>query len=68
MTTRQRADASNYYRSATSADLARFDSSAVCGNLADAMKNATVLLPPPKVDHPVELMDSVILEDEAPTE
>ena len=67
MTTRQNADASNYYRSATSADLARIDSSAVCGNLADAMRNATVLLPPPKVEHAVKVIDPDKLQVSAPT-
>ncbi len=43
------ADASFYYREDTRADVARMDSSAVCGNLADAMKNATVLFPPPQI-------------------
>lgn len=37
------ADASFYYREDATADIASIDSSAVCGNLADAMKNAIVL-------------------------
>ncbi len=43
------ADASFYYHEDAKADVARMDSSAVYGNLADAMKNATVLLPRPKI-------------------
>ena len=43
------ADASFYYHEDTAADLARMDSSAMYGNLADAMKNATVRLPSPQV-------------------
>ena len=43
------ADASFYYYEDATADVARMDSSAVCGNLADAMKNATVLFPTPKI-------------------
>ena len=43
------ADASFYYREDATADVARMDSSAVYGNLADAMKNATVLLPLPQI-------------------
>ena len=39
------ADASFYYHDSTASDIARMDSSAVCGNLADAMKNGTVLMP-----------------------
>ncbi len=43
------ADASFYYHEDAAADIARMDSSAMYGNLADAMKNATVLLPPPQI-------------------
>ena len=43
------ADASFYYHEDATADVARMDSSAVNGNLADAMKNATVLFPSPQI-------------------
>lgn len=43
------ADTSFYYHEDATADVARMDSSAVYGNLADAMKNATVLFPPPHI-------------------
>ena len=43
------ADASFYYREDARADLASMDSSAVYGNLADVMKNATILFPPPQI-------------------
>ncbi len=39
------ADVSFYYHENATADFARMDSSAVYGNLADAMKNATVIFP-----------------------
>ncbi len=39
------ADASFYYHESAAAELARMDSSAVYGNLADAMKNATIIVP-----------------------
>ena len=39
------ADASYYYRETAAADVARFDTAAVLANLADVMKNATILLP-----------------------
>ena len=39
------ADASFYYYEQAAADFAMMDSSAVCGNLADAMKDSVVLLP-----------------------
>lgn len=39
------ADASFYFRESAGADSARMDTSAVYGNIADAMKNAVVLLP-----------------------
>ena len=41
------ADASFYYQETAAAELARFDSSAMLGNLANAIKNAVFLLPPP---------------------
>lgn len=43
------ADASFYYHESAAAEIARFDSSVVRGNLADAMKNAVFLLPSPQV-------------------
>lgn len=43
------ADASFYYHEDSAMDLARMDSSAIYGNRADAMKNATVLLPSPHI-------------------
>lgn len=39
------ADASFYYYERAAADFAKMDSSAVYGNLADAMKDSTVVLP-----------------------
>ena len=48
-------DASFYYHEAATVDVARMDSSAVYGNLADAMKNATVLFPPPQIVQPVAI-------------
>lgn len=53
---RDSADASFYYRESAAADTARMDSSAVYGNLADAMKNATLLIPSPR------LVDSMIID------
>lgn len=44
-------DASTYYREDATGDVARMDSSALHGNLADAMKNAIVVLPSPQVLH-----------------
>lgn len=42
-------DASFYYHEDATVDIARMDSSAVYGNLADAMKNATVIFTTPHV-------------------
>jgi hypothetical protein len=42
-------DASFYYQEDATADIARMDSSAVYGNLADAMKNATIVFTTPQV-------------------
>ena len=44
-TIRNSADASFYYHEDATADVARMDSSAVYGNLSDAMKNAILLFP-----------------------
>ena len=44
-TMRNSADASFYYHEDATADVARMDSSAVYGNLSDAMKNAVLLFP-----------------------
>lgn len=46
------ADASLYYHESAAADVARIDSSALLGNLADAMKNAIVLFPIPEAIAP----------------
>ena len=46
---RNSADASSYYRESAAADVARMDSSVLHGNLADAMKNATILSPLPQI-------------------
>ena len=60
---RDSADASFYYRESAAADTARMDSSAVYGNLADAMKNATLLIPSPRlvesvtIGQPMEMRD-----------
>jgi hypothetical protein len=44
-TFRQTADASGQYRDGTAANIARIASSSQCGNLADATKNSTVIVP-----------------------
>lgn len=46
---KRNADASHYYHENSTADVARMDASAVYGNLADAMKNAVVVLADPEV-------------------
>lgn len=51
----QSADASFYYHENAIADFARMDSSTMYGNLADAMKNATVL------NLPTKIIDSVVI-------
>lgn len=48
-TMRNSADASFYYHEDATADVARMDSSAVYGNLSDAMKNAVLLFPSAEV-------------------
>ena len=50
-------DASAYYQENAAADVARMDSSAAYGNLADAMKNATFFFPPPQIFQ-IRVMDS----------
>ena len=52
------ADDSFYYHESATADIARMDSSAVCGNLADAMKNATILLPN------IHIIDTILVNEQ----
>ena len=50
------ADTSFYYRDGAMVDVARMDSSAVYGNLADAMKNAIVVLPITQISEALEIV------------
>ena len=43
------ADATIYYYESAPAELARFDSSAKLGNMADVLKNSVFLFTPPKI-------------------
>ena len=52
------ADASFYYHESTAADIARMDSSAVYGNLADAMKNATI----PMAN--IQIIDTMLINEQ----
>ena len=49
------ADHSFYYHENANADFARMDEAAVYGNLADAMKNATVVL------SPIQIIDTIVM-------
>lgn len=62
----QNGDASFYYYANATADVARMDSSAVYGNLADAMKDATVLFPPPHETDRVVLLQRPHQEKKSP--
>ena len=53
------ADSSFYYNEDATADVARMDSSVAYGNLADAMKNATVLLSTPEIVQTIEIIPSI---------
>ena len=58
------AEASFYYHEDATADVARMDSSAVYGNLSDAMKNAILLFPNAEViettlEKPLEVASTV---------
>ena len=55
----QNTDASFYYHENAIADVARMDSSMMYGNLADAMKNATVLNLPTKIIDTVVILSPV---------
>ena len=52
------ADASLYYHESAAADIARMDSSAVYGNLADAMMNATILVPN------IQIIDTMLIDED----
>ena len=57
------ADASFYYHEDATADVASMHSSAVYGNLADAMKDSTVLSPDPWIVEPTLVIPSPQDED-----
>ena len=61
---RDSADASFYYRESAAADTVRMDSSAVYGNLADAMKNATLLISSPRLVESVTIGQPMEMRDE----
>lgn len=50
------ADASWYFHENAAAEVARIDSSALSGNLIDAMKNSVVIFPGPELASPPQLM------------
>ena len=59
------ADASFYYREDATADVASMDSSAVYGNLADAMKDSIVLFPDTLIVQPAVMappLDNDVVE------
>ncbi len=56
------ADASFYYHESAAAELARMDSSAVYGNLADAMKNATIAVPN------IQVIDTIFVNEQFESE
>ena len=59
------ADASFYYHEDATADVASMDSSAVYGNLADAMKDSTVMFPETLIVQPAELVP-LTMDDDTP--
>ena len=58
------ADASFYYHEDATADVASLDSSAVCGNLADAMKDSIVLLPDAWIVEPAVVVAPPLLDED----
>ena len=61
-----RSDASLYYRASSALNIAALDSTAVWGNLADAMKNATVVIPNTLLLEPPAVLPNTIEDAEAP--
>ena len=57
------ADASFYFHEDATADAVRMDTSAVYGNIADAMRNATILLPAAQVLEKI-VASSVVAEQQ----
>ena len=49
-------DASLYYRASSALDIASLDSTAAWGNLADAMKNAIVVIPNTLILEPLTVL------------
>ena len=60
------ADASFYYHEDATADVASMDSTAVYGNLADAMKDSIVLLPDTWIAEPAVMAPSLDNDDVEP--
>ena len=61
------ADASFYYHEDATADVASMDSSAVYGNLADAMKDSIVLFPDTWIVEPAVMGPSFDNDDVEPS-
>ena len=61
------ADASFYYHEDATADVASMDSSAVYGNLADAMKDSIVVFPPTWIVEPAVVAPSLDKDDIEPS-
>ena len=61
------ADASFYYHEDAMADVASMDSSAVYGNLADAMKDSIVLFPDTLIVEPVVMAPPLDNDDVEPS-
>lgn len=59
-----RSDASQYYRASSALDIASLDSTAAWGNLADAMKNATVVIPNLLLLEPPTVLRSPVIDAE----
>jgi len=58
------ADASFYYHEDATADVASLDSSAVCGNLADAMKDSIVVFPDAWIAEPTVVVAPPLMNED----
>ena len=59
-------DASYYFHEDATADVARMDTTAVCGNIADAMRNAVIVIENTRIIETISEGDALLLPVNSP--
>lgn len=60
------ADASYYFHEDATADAARMDTTAVCGNIADAMRDAVIVIENTRIIETISEGDALLLPVNSP--